>query len=348
MTIKKKIAFLPNIHYFRAFAIVNIVFVHVWRLPKSLEHTTGAIIIDQIREVLFHDSTLYFLFISGFLFHHLSPRFELGKFYKNKALYVLLPYVMLSLFFISLSFNYATQPLNVLWKQMITAIFRGKAFVQYWYIPFISLLFLFSPLLLKIPKKHLGYLTFFACLFSLLGTRTGTGITIFQYLYFAPTYLLGFYLSSNYDNFFDWIKKGKYVLVVISLVSSGLLFYGYKNDYSAFFSVINPIETIFFIQKVALICLALIGLKKLTKTTYPFLDYLARYSFGLYFLHVAIRNLLQPVFENMLVVYTIENTLFLILLSLLYAFIVLLITLLVCLLVKKIAGRFTPYLIGVK
>ena len=83
--------FLWSMHYFRAFAIINIVIVHLWRIPIETNEEIG--IQEIIREVLFHNSTIYFIFISGFLFIYLKNKFQLDKFYINKLRFIISPYL---------------------------------------------------------------------------------------------------------------------------------------------------------------------------------------------------------------------------------------------------------------
>jgi len=81
--------FLKHIHYFRAFAIINIVIVHTWHSPSSFSAASSAV--DIIRKVLFHSSTIYFVFISGFLFYYLSQKFDIAKYYKSKLFNISIP-----------------------------------------------------------------------------------------------------------------------------------------------------------------------------------------------------------------------------------------------------------------
>ena len=59
-------------HYFRAFAIFSVISVHMWIVPPLEGHESMSRFLDMLRGVLFHSSTLYFVFISGYLFHFLA------------------------------------------------------------------------------------------------------------------------------------------------------------------------------------------------------------------------------------------------------------------------------------
>ena len=92
-------------HYFRAFAIFSVISVHMWIVPPLEGHESMSRFLDMLRGVLFHSSTLYFVFISGYLFHFLAQRkFDLRTYYRKKLLNVIVPYVILSVFFTGYAF----------------------------------------------------------------------------------------------------------------------------------------------------------------------------------------------------------------------------------------------------
>ena len=61
-------------HYFRAFAIFSVISVHMWIVPPLEGHESMSRFLDMLRGVLFHSSTLYFVFISGYLFHFFGSK----------------------------------------------------------------------------------------------------------------------------------------------------------------------------------------------------------------------------------------------------------------------------------
>lgn len=73
-------------HYFRAFAIFSVISVHMWIVPPLEGHESMSRFLDMLRGVLFHSSTLYFVFISGYLFHFLAQRkFDLRTYYRKNC-----------------------------------------------------------------------------------------------------------------------------------------------------------------------------------------------------------------------------------------------------------------------
>ena len=200
----KKVAkrpFLENIHLFRAFAIVNVMMVHLWSMRGW---DGGLAFANLLRAVIFGNSTIYFIFISGFLFEYLSHSFRIKTYYSKKIRYVFVPYALMSLLFTLTKFlklymqsNESISVSQIMWSYF-NSILLGTAADQFWYIPFIVVVFALSPFLLKIPQKFDKVMVGVVLILPLLGTRTGTEITVFQYLYFFPIYILGFYVSKYY------------------------------------------------------------------------------------------------------------------------------------------------------
>src|ERR1035438_6859478 len=85
--------FLRYIHSFRALAIVLVVATHCITLFKW-DYTGWPY---QLLMCLAPNCTLFFVFISGFLFQHLSHKFQYRRYLKSRWDNVLLPYVMVSL-----------------------------------------------------------------------------------------------------------------------------------------------------------------------------------------------------------------------------------------------------------
>ena len=89
-----KRAFLSEIHSFRAVAIIAVVMTHVvdllaWPLPPSLT--------ERLIYSVAGNGTVLFLFVAGFLFQHLSARFNYGDYLRGKLRNVIIPYLVISL-----------------------------------------------------------------------------------------------------------------------------------------------------------------------------------------------------------------------------------------------------------
>jgi fucose 4-O-acetylase-like acetyltransferase len=87
-------SFLRYVHNFRGFAIILIVLSH---LLGFLKWETGTENWQVIWNVIFRNGTVYFVFIAGFLFQHLSKKYEYRDYLKKKFSNVILPYLIISI-----------------------------------------------------------------------------------------------------------------------------------------------------------------------------------------------------------------------------------------------------------
>jgi surface polysaccharide O-acyltransferase-like enzyme len=344
--IPKKTEFLWDFHYFRAFAIINIIIIHVWTYPVNKPSSIDAEYLDMVRETLFDGSTIYFILISGFLFQHLSSKFKLEKYYFGKLKNIIFPYLLLSLIIVGATTFMGTVTdyslINFISK-LPNLLLMGLASGPYWYMPFILIIFLFSPLFLKIPGKFiLSYFPFLLIL-PLLGTRTGVTITLWQYLYFLPIYLYGMYLSINYENTLALIKKYQLALFVIAGITFYVVFYMLSSN--QFNNHPNLYNSIVFVKNMSLSFLVLLLFNRIKDKRIAWLDYFARYSFALYFIHDFLhRNVLMKPY------FAIGNMIsedFRFTLSIFYVFIFLVVSLAICIFLKKLLGNYSRYFIGV-
>ncbi|MCC7280281.1 MAG: acyltransferase [Chromatiaceae bacterium] len=339
--------FLRHIHYFRGFVILNIVLVHTWVAPREFSDRDDARLINLIAAIAFHDSTIYFVFISGFLFYYLSHRFDLLRYYKTKLVFVVSPYILMTTLVLlargGLS-GLVTEriELEAFVGDWIYALFHGTAQVQYWYIPFIVPVFLVSPLLLRIPQRAWPTLAVIAALVPLLGTRTGSTLSLGLYLYLFPVYLIGIYAAMDYQAFSTLIKRRLVLLVALAVLSTGVLalFAGRVYLWGPF----NLNESLFYVQVLAICFIALVLFQRLEGWKSPLLDAFATYSFSIFFLHLLVE--LGPV---KLLWYELVDQLapgLMLPLSLLFAIGVAFATLGVCILAKRLLGQYSRWIIG--
>lgn len=338
--------FLKHIHYFRAFAIINIVIVHLWHIPSAYQDHHGVELVNTVREVAFHDSTIYFLFISGFLFYYLSPRFELIKYYRNKLFNVISPYLIIASSIVLINqlpvVTGREESLLQFFKYLGRSLLNGSAQIQYWYIPFISLVFLISPFLLKIPATVFQRIVLLGCLSPLLGLRTDTSITVYQYLYFFPIYLLGIYSAMDYSNVVAFIKEYKNRLIFLLVITTGLLIFLHGKPY--YLGFVNITESLYYIQKVSICFLATLFLMKLENKEIVLLDLFATYSFAIYFMHTLVGDNFIKIWYYHQVFAKLPGLIFP--LSFFYVATMCFITLFVCMLLKRVLGKQSRYFIG--
>jgi len=337
--------FLYHIHYFRAFAIINIIIVHIWRIPPRLSEIGLTPLVNSIRENIFHGSTIYFLFISGFLFYYLSSNFSIRKYFRNKFCYVAAPYLLITLFFALKSEVPRLLARNCTlfdsFKVLILNVFLGKAQIQYWYIPFIMTVFLISPLLLKIPPKVFKYLAILSFLLPMLGTRTSTELTIGQYVYFLPVYIQGMFTAMHYETISTFLKKARIPLIILFALSLAI---EYWSDDSGQWRLHISSQ---YVNRISFTYLVLHFLREREQYRSPLISAFADYSFALYFTHLIGESSLSNAYYSLfLEIPFFSEKLPFFLLSIIYVALRIFATLGLCILIKKLLGQRSRYIIG--
>ncbi len=284
---------------------------------------------------------MYFLFISGFLFTHLSANFNAVRYYKTKLLYVLLPYTLFSTLVFVVKHPGAISSGDPSWLGgLAQTLWHGTAVGSYWYVPFVAVLFLVSPLLLRIPPKPFRWLCTLASPLPLLGTRTGD-MTPPQFMYFFPVYLLGCLAATDYPAFVRFVRTHRWSLVGAVVLSSTVIAALHTRSY--YIGWINVTESSFYVQKISVCCLVLGALRRWEKHDIPLLGTIATYSFALYFTHplvgcLAVRSLMYRAVPDVPVLLWIAS----------FVFVLLLLAgdLALCALARRALGRWSRYVIG--
>lgn len=203
------------IDYFRAIAILFVVFGHTydvaWTHFVSEDLTAERGLLAMVPEFI-TGATAYFVFISGFLYRQVFfGRVSYGDFLRKKALYVGLPYLVLGipLALAEIAFgNYGV----VLYKQgefygsdtfmdMVVLLTTGRMATAYWYIPFIFIVFLASPLFDRFIRMQTGQKLAIVAATTLLAYWVHRPLNnlnqVQSFLYFTNFYLLGMLYCEN-------------------------------------------------------------------------------------------------------------------------------------------------------
>ena len=163
--LKKK--FLNSINYFRGIAIILIVLGHCYDLSRwDISNN-----VENIFYSLTLNGSVYFVFISGFLYYHIFyHRFNYKKFMLKKTQFVFLPYLLFSLVpvlytvFIGGGGQYLPDGLRE--QPFLATIWyfvTGRISYAYWYIPMAMLLFAISPLINLIINIIVVLFIHFSC-----------------------------------------------------------------------------------------------------------------------------------------------------------------------------------------
>lgn len=277
--------FNHSIENFRAIAILFVIFSHSdltvlgsWKMPFSF---------------LLGDATTFFVFISGFLFYHLSSKeFCFNAYLSKKFKFTALPYLFLSAItistglFIKQNDTFNLEPFAYIAWSIWTG---GPINAPLWFIPMIWHFFLAAPILIKIAKsKLLPVALVISLLFSLFSSRPLLNANpTLSALHFLGFYMLGMYLAKGGIPCKKVVNSDQKI-VYFFIVLIGLTFISYADQAyranSGFFSGIfkpNFMQIGKFFMLITIYCAVTRYLNKKNNI----LSYIADISFGLFFLH---------------------------------------------------------------
>lgn len=290
---------LNYINIFRGLAILLILAGHTMQIGEK-----GSLLNNLTFEV-FAGGTALFIFISGFLFQHLSYKFEYKDYLKKKWKNVIIPYIITAIPGILLCFYMPTvygnpfSGLNPI-AQIGVFLTTGRVHnVPAWFIPMIVIFFILSYILLWLEKKNLLYKTL-PILFL---------ITIFlPRMDIEPEYVV------NLDYFHKYLEYLKYVgsgfIHFLSMYIFGMYLSKYKEKIDIFYNkrwlfiilmIMTACVDVYLntkglytngtVSKIFLTVLVLGYLKhyddkiKAHERINNWFDIAAKYSFGLFFIH---------------------------------------------------------------
>jgi probable poly-beta-1,6-N-acetyl-D-glucosamine export protein len=307
--------FLKSINNFRAVAILIIIAGHCMAFSWN-----ATILPEKIMANLLVGGTTLFVFISGFLFHHVYyHRYNYNFFLKKKVQNVLIPYFLLaSLAIVAvimgwippwskrfLPQNFSGQPIEWAWP-IIQYLWTGSFLLAYWYIPFIMVTFLMAPLhviFVKFPVYIQLLLIGFLLAISMLIQRPIADIGMIQnVVYFLPVYLLGMLSSIHKDKIYTKLEnKELYILIIVVLCATiQAIFCTQTGNFEKKPFSFNGID-IQLIQKLFMSYFFLILFHRWENIQNKTLELLASASFALYFIHpwyiILYKNIacLQPI-----------------------------------------------------
>ena len=295
----KKTKILNYINIFRGLAILLIVAGHTMQFGESGTLT------ERISFEIFCGGTALFIFISGFLFQHLSGKYEFKNYISKKWTNVILPYLWTAIpgiifcFLLPVRYENPLEGLNPFIQiPMLLSVGRIHN-VPTWFIPMIVLFFLSSWLLLKLEKKGWLYkllpIMFLVTIFYqrpeleyymvLDLSYVDRWLAYLKYVFvgyahFFSMYVFGMFCSANKD-IIDKFWNFRWVFIVLMVLVAGINVY---NGVHGGFT--NGTLSKVFLTVIVLAYLKhyderLISHKKLNNL----LDVTAKYSFGIFFVH---------------------------------------------------------------
>ena len=297
--VKPKREMLNYINVFRGLAILLILAGHTMQIGAKGSW------INNISFEIFAGGTALFIFISGFLFQHLSAKFEYKNYLSKKWTNVILPYMFTAIPGIILCLTLPSlygnpfDGLNPL-AQIGVFLTTGRVHnVPAWFIPMIVIFFLLSHLLLKMEKSGRLYkllpILFLITIYCPRMDIEPEWVANLDYLHkyleylkfigisfihFASMYVFGMYLSANKDKIdIFWQKRGMIWFFMLATTIADIYFMHNNMFFNGTLS------------KIFLTILVLGYLKhydeqiKSHEKINNLLDITAKYSFGLFFVH---------------------------------------------------------------
>ncbi|MBO5947529.1 acyltransferase [bacterium] len=295
----KKTKILNYINVFRGLAILLIIMGHTMQFgdANSLAHIINCEIICG--------GTALFIFISGFLFQHLSPKFEYKNYLSKKWTNVIMPYLIISIPGIILCFMYPEAYKNSFaglsaWLQIPLHITIGRVHnIPTWFIPMIVIFFIFSWCFLKLEKKGILYkllpILFLITMFFPRGIAEYENTIGLEYIdkyfvylkyiftnfvHFLSLYVFGMYCSAHKEIIDKFYDKRFWLWLFMLGFSLFDIYLQYKYQYSNY-TISKTFLTMLILAYLKHYDEFILSHKKTNKT----LDFIAKYSFGLFFVH---------------------------------------------------------------
>lgn len=274
--------FLRYIHSFRGIAILFIVAGHcidafIWENNESLMRAL---------RIVASNGSLLFVFISGYLFQHLSYKYEFGGYLRNKLTNVLLPYFIVSIPAIVVFTAFARRPGlgesfygNPLFVQVTEFYLTGAHLAPLWFVPMITVFYLLAPLLVPLDRDGRVYYGLAVLIPLSLAVPRGGSIP-HAVAHFFSVYLLGM-LASRHKARVSAIVDRYALLLAIAMV---LLF---AAEFWFMQEIVKQgsLTYVNYLSKLIACFLFVWLLEKYDHVIEDRLSYLASISFGIFFVH---------------------------------------------------------------
>lgn len=159
----------------------------------------------------------------------------------------------------------------------------------YWYIPFIIVMFLFSPLHLAFArtktKTQIAVLIILLVISSIVHRPIETFHVLHSVIYFFPVYLIGIFCSIHKEKIYQlFVNKEFIILIFVLFLATFNVWNGdIRNSHKEFF-VYSGFDFVLF-EKLFLSLFFMVFLHRFEKVQIKFLKYIAAVSFSVFFLH---------------------------------------------------------------
>ena len=297
--IKPKKSFLNYINVFRGLAILLIIMGH------TMQVGTSGSLLHKINCEIVCGGTALFIFISGFLFQHLSGKFEYKNYLSKKWTNVVLPYIITAIpgllfcFLYPVAYKNTFEGLNTFLQIPILLSIGRVHNTPTWFIPMIILFFVCSWGLLKLEKKGILYkllpiLFVVSIIFqrgnieyeTLVGLSYSAKYTAYLkyifmgFVHFFSLYVFGMFCSKYKEVIDKFYDKRIFIWAGMLLTAVGDIWLSRMQIYTNF-TISKTFLTMLILGYLKHYDNVLIAHRKVNKV----LDVIAKYSFGLFFVH---------------------------------------------------------------
>jgi peptidoglycan/LPS O-acetylase OafA/YrhL len=293
--------FIAHLHAFRGFAILTIVAAHSWSLllfSGDFMTMSGRNVVFAVAETLLHGSTIYFALISGLLFSLVLRRKGWKAFFKSKALNVLVPYALVSLFFLSVFWPmyvqyFESQGMTTNFPVVfLNGLLKGTIMLPFWYIPVLMILYFLTPIVdVLLNNRRLFWLALVLLLLPLVVSRTTAPNfqSVQTVVYFLGAYTAGMLAGTHYRLVLGQIEKHLLPIWVAALGCSAVALLLFLNEYVPG-GPYSLVQTLVYVQKLSIAALVLYYFSRHEESLPKILSTLGTYAFAIYFLHFFMVN----------------------------------------------------------
>jgi peptidoglycan/LPS O-acetylase OafA/YrhL len=282
---------IHSIHVLRGVAIIMIVFSHCLGVFKNNHLITNSYLFSFLNLFAFNFTT-FFVLIAGFLFQHLTYKYDTKTYYLSKFKTVVCPYISVSLFcFIFFHYQYLS---NLPWfssiepsvmNAIVHMMLTGTQLLPLWFMPMIIMIYLMGPLFFYWSKKKLIVAGLIAMFWVVMFTKPDFTKPFLNLLHYGPIYLIGMMIKQNYETIIKSVKDNLFLIISFFCLCFFIPFaYRYMTHL--------VVEKLYYdtLQKIVLFILALYFLDGLNHKEnkgkiYKFFSYMANISFPIYFIH---------------------------------------------------------------
>jgi peptidoglycan/LPS O-acetylase OafA/YrhL len=304
--------YLGYVHSLRGLAITFVVMLHV---ADALNWGRSSPWPERLLIALLANASVPFMFVSGFLFQHLSDGFIYHHYLRRRFRYVVLPYLIISIPALVAQYvrhcgvyggGGAQHPLLATLSAYTTG---AHMLIPLWYMPVIIAFYLAAPVFFAIDRRPKWYwLIVPTLLLAVLLHRPKGHLRTWQStLYFLPVYWIGMWSSHHREAILGWVQRLRWWLlgiattgfvVAVVLGRAGPIFSStpFSMEGGMLLDMDLPL-------KLLLTLLLLEWLRRRDVVVHGLFGWLADISFGVFFLHeyvidglrlVAVRTHVMP------------------------------------------------------